>query len=132
MSKKDKQRYLNILNNKNKCCANCSQLEKDNTGNYLCAFLNSWNETVYASVKIYPNRIFHQGKMCFDKYNGKNVETNQMETLCKLYCNSNFYTCVCNVIFEWCTFTFYVVSFGKNRDCYIACSFAQRSSRLFG
>ena len=74
MPKKDKQRYFNILNNKNKCCANCSQLEKDNTGNYLCAFLNSWDETVYASVKIYPNRIFHQGKICFDKYNGKNVK----------------------------------------------------------
>lgn len=73
-TKRNKERYLNIINNKNKCCANCSQLEKDKSGNYICQFSKSWDETSGACVLIQTNKIFQQGKICFDKYNGKNIK----------------------------------------------------------
>lgn len=37
-NKKNKQKWLNIQDNKAKCCANCSQLEKDLSGNYKSMF----------------------------------------------------------------------------------------------
>lgn len=74
MSKQKKEKYLNIQKNKERCCANCSQLEKDNSGNYVCMFSNSWDEISGACVLINANKIFLQGKICFEKYNGKNVK----------------------------------------------------------
>lgn len=37
-NKKNKQKWLNIQDNNAKCCANCSQLEKDLSGNNKSMF----------------------------------------------------------------------------------------------
>lgn len=75
-NKKDKQRWLNIQRNKEKCCANCSQLHKSTSGDYRCGFLKSPNDHAGAYVIIRANEINRQGKKCFDEYNGKNVKPN--------------------------------------------------------
>lgn len=75
MSRKhNKKAWENIKANKNKCCANCSQLEKGNDGNYRCMFSTSYDQTSGACLLIQAPEIFHPGKICFDKYNGKNVK----------------------------------------------------------
>ena len=69
-----KETYLNIQKNKEKCCANCSQLEKADDGNYQCCFSKSWDERHGACILVNANRLFLQGRQCYDEYNGKNVK----------------------------------------------------------
>lgn len=72
--KRTKETYLNIQKNKEKCCANCSQLEKADDGNYRCCFSKSWDERHGACILVNANRLFLQGRQCYDEYNGKNVK----------------------------------------------------------
>ena len=71
--KRTKETYLNIQKNKEKCCANCTQLEKAADGNYKCCFSKSWDDRHGACIQIMANRLFRQGRRCYDEYNGKNV-----------------------------------------------------------
>lgn len=72
--KRTKETYLNIQKNKEKCCANCSQLEKASDGNYQCCFSKSWDERHGACLQVNANELFRQGMQCYDRYNGKNVK----------------------------------------------------------
>ena len=73
-NKKNKQKWLNIQDNKAKCCANCSQLEKDLSGNYKCMFSLTWNNRSGACFSIDAKHIFKPRRLCFEKYNGKNIK----------------------------------------------------------
>lgn len=47
---------------------------KEDDGNYKCCFSKSWDERHGACIQIMANRLFLQGRQCYDEYNGKNIK----------------------------------------------------------
>lgn len=72
--KKDKQRWINIQENKKKTCLNCSQLRRHTSGEYICTFSNSKEEFERRRGGLIVTQLeAKQPHKCFDKYNGKNL-----------------------------------------------------------
>lgn len=73
-NQKDKEKWQRKQENDKKRCINCSQLCKDNRGQYICYFLKSPKDIPYGGCIINnPNRL---NVACYDKYHGKNGKTN--------------------------------------------------------
>ena len=73
-NKKAKERWMKIQDNNKKCCANCSQLCKYSSGDYICYFLTSKKEVKNSGVIIHADELSMVRGKCFDKYNGLNLK----------------------------------------------------------
>ena len=73
-NKKDKERWLRILNNSKKTCINCSQLCNYHTGEYICYYLKTPDETPRGGCIHSLEYVKQVHALCFDKYNGKNIK----------------------------------------------------------
>lgn len=73
-NEREKERWLKIQENKQKCCINCSQLMPYYTGEYICYYLKSKDDRPRGGVIIHANDINKIHARCFDKYNGLNLK----------------------------------------------------------
>ena len=73
-NKKDKERWLRILNNSKKTCINCSQLCNYHTGEYICYYLKTPDEKPNCGCIHSSEYVKQVHALCFDKYNGKNIK----------------------------------------------------------
>lgn len=71
-NRKEKEKWLSKLENKNKCCSKCSQLFKTSSGDYGCCFLTHPGEKSGSYFLISAKDIY-KPHYCYDKYNGKNI-----------------------------------------------------------
>ena len=72
-NEKEKAKWLKIQENKKKCCANCTQLAKYDSGEFICHFAKSKDDIYGGGVIIHFNDI-HRPRKCYDIYNGLNLK----------------------------------------------------------